>query len=305
MKTLDEAFKAWSKSGLSSIVTGCSWQVYLQKVVGLEDPGSPATLAGTAYHAALELHERARILNLRGSDVQVPDRPTLHGAAEQVVAAGQDAIPDELWRLHDTDYTAVAEGACTAIDHWWDTPYDDTGQSLRDRLMSFRPVLAEPYFRVGTELSTRPLHGYIDWAGYDHDTGEWVIVDHKSARTFGRWPRDGSGHEVEAAVYTAGSLEAAGIPVSGPVRMEWHVARTQAGSNSRFEGARLVTRRVDRFDRQLLADTVILADRTVDEGRFETNPGWALCSQKWCPFWRGCQVDGTLAPGADGLPQVR
>lgn len=296
MKTVEEAFTAWSKSGLDSLVNGCSWQVYLSKVVGLDDPGSPATLAGTAYHAALELHERARILNLRGADVQVPDQSTLMDVIYDVVEEGAPAIPDEQWHLHGSEPALVADKATVALNHWWHTPYDDDGESLRDRLMGMRPVLAEPYFRVDAGSSPRPLHGYIDWVGYNHDDGVWVIVDHKSAGSYGRWPRDGAGHEVEAATYTVGALRAAGIPVSGPVRMEWHVTRTAEGQNSRFEGARLVTRTVDRYDEMLLGDTVQIADRIVDEGRFETNTSWNLCSQKWCPFWRGCQVTGELSP---------
>lgn len=296
MKTIEEAYPAWSKSGLSSIVDGCSWQSFLSKVLGLADPGTPATLAGTAYHAALELHERARILNLRGADVQLPDLGELQEVAGRVVEEGAGEIPDEQWHLHGSEPALVADSAMVALNHWWHTPYDGDGESLRDRLMGMRPVLAEPYFRTPTDWSARPLHGYIDWAGYDHATGEWVIVDHKSARSYGRWPRDGAGHEVEAAAYTVGALRAAGIPVSGPVRMEWHVTRTSEGQNARFEGARLVTRKVDQYDEMLLSDHVKIADRTVDEGLFQTNPGWNLCSQRWCPFWRGCQVTGELSP---------
>ena len=299
MRPVEEAFTAWSKSGLSSLVEGCSWQVYLSKVMGLADPGTPATLAGTAYHAALELHERARIIQARGGDVELPSLATLEAVAEHTVHEGADAIPGEVWHEHGTDVEHTAVKAAVAVNHWWATPYDGGDLSLRDRLLDYRPILAEPYFRVQTEWSDRPIHGYIDWVGYDPETGQWVVVDHKSANTFGRWPRDGAGHEVEAAVYVTGAMKAAGIPVaemSTNVRMEWHVARSQPGSNSRFEGARLVTRTVDRYDIQLLQDHITIADRTVDEGGFRTNTAWNLCSKKWCPFWRGCQVTGELSP---------
>lgn len=300
MRTVEEAFTAWSKSGLATIVDGCSWQSYLSKVMQLPDPGSPATLAGTAYHAAIEHHERARIVQSRGADIELPTLGHLAQVAVRAISAGADDIPDEQWHLHGSDPDEVINRVEIALNHWWHTDAGDKEQpgSLRDIRLSYRPILTEQYFRIDTDWSARPLHGYIDAVCWDPDEEEWVVIDDKSASNFGRWPHGGDGHEVEAAVYTLGALKAAGIPVTDDtrVRMEWHVARTAEGQNSRFEGARLIRRTVDRFDLQLLEDHIRIADRTVDEGLFATNPGWNLCSQKWCAFWRPCQVTGELSP---------
>lgn len=299
MRTVEDAYTAWSKSGLATIVAGCSWQSYLSKVMQEPDPGSPATLAGTAYHAAIEQHERARIVQARGGDMEVPTLGHLAQTTVRVISDGADAIADEQWHLHGSDVDEVANRVGAALNHWWHTPAaKDPGDSLRDIRLGYRPILSEQYFRVDTDWSARPLHGYIDAVCWDPEEEQWVVIDDKSASNFGRWPHGGDGHEVEAAVYALGALKAAGIPVSdaGQVRMEWHVARTAEGQNSRFEGARLIRRTVDRFDLALLEDHVKIADRTVDEGLFQTNPGWNLCSKKWCAFWEKCQVTGELSP---------
>jgi hypothetical protein len=48
-------------------------------------------------------------------------------------------------------------------------------------------------------------------------------------------------------------------------------------------------------------DALVRADRIVETGAFRKNPGWNLCSAKWCPFYEGCEVTGELAPGGAGL----
>lgn len=284
-----DTFTAWSKSGLSSLVDGCSWRVYLGKVEGWPDPGSPATILGTAYHAALEMHERERILYIRdGIDLQSPSPGRLFDAVRPTLAEQAEALPAHLWEMHEVTADDLHQRLATAIEHWWSAPIPDgqpgAGGSLRDRLLQWRPVAVEPYFRVQVDDLPRPLHGYIDWFGWDPDEGMWVVVDQKSASSLRSWPHGGGGHEVEAAAYTVGSVIAANLPAAGRVRQEWHVARTDAGQTARHQPVRCIVAEPGDAERWLLQDTMALADQIVDDGLFEKNPTWFLCSPKYCPM---------------------
>ena len=289
MTPVAEAFTAWSKSGLGDLTDGCAHRVYLKKVVGLPDPGSPATVLGTAYHAALEYHERVRILNVRdgaGLDLPTPDGLYQHVERDLTFAALE--LPDEMWGRHETSIPELHESLLAALANWWSAPIPDgqrhAGMSLRDHLMTMRPVAVEPYFRVPYGPSPRPLHGYIDWLGWDSDQEQWVVVDHKSANSFRRWPHGGEGHELEGATYTVGATIAANLPVKGDVIQEWHIARTREGKNARFEPVRLVSSRPGAGEASFLRDTMLVADRMVERGEWPKSPTWNLCSPKWCPF---------------------
>ena len=167
---------------------------------------------------------------------------------------------------------------------------------MRDRLLRWRPVAVEPY------ANADGLHGYIDWLGYDHDAGRWVVVDYKTAASWGRWPLDGAGHEIEAAVYNLLAELGRALPSDRDAVMEWHVAKTSRGKTARFEPARVVRFEVDEAHRRWLSFERDRADTVVGTGAFEQNPAWNLCSAKWCAFWEGCQVTGELAPGGAALP---
>lgn len=301
MKTVEAAYTAWSKSGIGALTTGCSWQSYLTKVVGLPDPGNPATIAGTAYHAALEHHERTRLLNVRDrAGLTMPDRGALSTVAEAALQVEAAKVPSAVWELHDTDYDATLGKVEVALSHWWEAPILDgqpgAGGSLRDRLLTMRPVAVEPYFRTRLDVSPRPLHGFVDWLGYDHDEQQWCVVDHKSSGGFGRWPHNGGGHELEASAYAVGAVVASNLPASGQVRMEWHIARTQAGKNARFEPVRVVAAEPARVEREWLEGHMLAADNIVNDRAFEKNEAWTLCAPKWCSHWVGCQVTGELSP---------
>ena len=301
MKTIEEAFPAWSKSGLDALTSGCSYRVYLQKVEGWPDPGSPAAVLGTAYHYALESHERDRILQVRdGVNVQETSPGLLYDRARVVLDTQARALPERLWAVHDTSLDELQEKLATAIEHWWSAPIPGgqpgAGMSLRDRLLQWRPVAVEPYFNVSFGDSDRPLHGFIDWLGWDEDAAQWVVVDQKSASSFRSWPHGGGGHELEAAAYTFGSIIGSNLPVFGSVRQEWHVARTDAGSNSRHQPVRVIQTEPGDAEWYWLQDTMNLADQIVDEGLWEKNPDWFLCSETWCPMHVG--AGGPCDPAA-------
>lgn len=290
----------WSKSGLGSILDGCSWAWYLEKVVKLATYGSPATLAGTGYHAALEHHERTRILHLR--DHVGPPTPTfdeLVAIASTTIREGAPALPGEQWDKHETNVEDTIHGVEVALDHWWSAAIPagqlGAGGSMRGRLLSMRPVAVEPYFRVAMAATRYGMHGFIDWLGYDHEGGSWVVVDHKTAGSFRRWPLGGGGHEVEAGAYLVGAEVSHGLPVAGPARMEWHVTRKETGG-PRFQPVRVVHSDNLPMLREVLDIQLAAADGRVDRREFVTNTAWNLCSPKWCPHYEGCQVTGELHP---------
>lgn len=300
--------KAWSKSSLSTLLEGCSWSWALEKLYGLESSGSPATAMGTAYHYALEQHERRRILHVRDGvgpggmsldEMAALAHPILHKEAAE--------LPAEQWAVHDTSPHQLAAQLEDALANWWSAQLPEgqlgAGGSLRDRLLSMRPVAVEPYFNVPA-FSSR-MHGFIDWLGYDHETKTWVVADHKTANGLSRWPVGGAGHEIEASVYVVGSQLAKHLPTSGAVRMEWHIARKEIGTTARFQPVRNVSMRVEPIHEDHLGRQLAIADEIVSEEAFTPNPAWNLCSAKWCAFYEGCQVTGELAPGGKSLPLIR
>lgn len=295
---------AWSKSQLATLLDGCAWQWVLSKVAGLEDPGSPATARGTAYHAGVELHERSRLLRLRdghGPDIGL-DRMQTHARA--VLGAEVAGLPDGALDLHGTSTVRLERELEQALTNWWSAPADLidgdgghawTDRSLRDRLLDMRPVAIEPYVRVdvGTQ---RPAHGYIDGLYWSPRFEGYVVVDHKTANGLRRW--DGPwGHEVEAAVYTAGAALARNLPPDSHVRMEWHVARSVANPRGQDPAARIVSVETGGWPpERVAADAIARAEQKVTDGDLPTNPDWNLCSAKWCAFFEGCQVTGDLSP---------
>lgn len=289
----------WSKSALDSLLTGCSLQWALKKVAGWPDPGSPATLSGTGYHAALEAHERQRILAYRtegaAGNYDGVGQAGLEAEATRAVREGWDepGMP-EACAKHGVDHVdGVIAMACSSLTNWrsWE---DKTGRTGRGYLMALRPVSVEPYVNVTPPGFTVPLHGYLDWVGYDHAAGEWVIIDHKTANGFGRWGHDAHGHLIEEATYTLAARHARNLPVPTVARMEWHIARRDDHRHKRsnFEAFRIVRTRTDEVAHRSLAGMAQAASNQVLAGEFHPNPSWNLCSEKWCPFFGPCQIDG-------------
>ena len=293
---------AWSKSSLGTLVDGCSWQYALEKVYGIPSHGSPQTAMGTAYHAAIEWYLRRLLLQQRdGIEDYFPFEDALAEGMRVLFEEVED-LPEEQWALHDLDLPALSGQLEAALTNWWETPIPEgqpgEGESLRERFERWRIVAIEPYFRTNVADGVTSTHGYIDVLAWDPDCGVWVVVDHKTASSYGRWPHDGGGHELEGSVYVVGAELADALPVFGPVRMEWHVVRKKLSQHARFEGVRCVEMYVTDIHRLWMEDTLKIADRIVTNDAFETNPGWNLCSPKWCPYFRGCQVDGDLHPSA-------
>jgi hypothetical protein len=296
----DNMIDAWSKSSLQSLLEGCPWQWYLTKIAGLRDNGSPATVRGTAFHAAVEHHERRRLLLVRDGQGSVPSRDECMSVASMALDAELNLLPDGMLELHEQTSESVHRSLENLIDNWWSAPLDSEQdaycRSLRERLVDMRPVAVEYYFNAPLK-GHRPVHGVIDMVLWDEEARQWVVVDHKTASSFGRWDLSGAGHETEAAVYGYGAMRSAGLPVSGEsVRMEWHVVRpvsARKGSTpSRLVRVNVTEGRAEGW----VESRVSAAEQALEENNFPTRPDWNLCSVKWCAFYEGCQGTGELSP---------
>lgn len=270
----------WSKSSLKSLLEGCAWQWALQKVGGLESPPSPQSAAGTGAHAALEAHEVARL----GGD-EPPGLPEMLGMAERHALADAGSISPEAWG--DFVPSDIGDMARRAVAAWWEADACG-GRTLREVALARTPVAVEPYFR--TAVDGGEVHGYMDWLGLDEE-GRWVVVDYKTASSMRRWPRTMPGPSIEAAVYLVGAARSDILPADESIRMEWHVMSTK-GHEARLVTGPTLTPDLVAF----LRERVETAEMMVANRAFPTKPTWNLCSEKWCDFYHGCQVSGTLSP---------
>jgi len=274
---------AWHQSTLETLLDGCSWQYFLSYVLNVEGRVKPASVSGIAYHAAIEAHERAR---LAGDDLALPEMLTI---AEQAVRATFD------------DDKAVDE-ARQAVRHWHSTPLKDGGLSHREWLTQYDPVAIEPYFRLPLVEGARPVAGWIDGVYRHKETGEYILVDHKTANTLSRWGRDGDEHRSQATMYATALVMSPEYPVEHLVPMVYLVSRKTKGRGHSFEGARRVTVQPILEDVRRLGDRIRTAEKLLAEEGYVRRPEWVLCSQEWCPHYEGCMVTGDLA----GTPtQVR
>lgn len=270
-------FDGWSKSSLKQLLEGCSWQWALQKLGGLEGPPTPHSAAGTGMHAGIEEHEQCRIL---GADPV--DLVTLLPVVAEAAAEDGAKIPPDWQRIHGDEQQAV-EWAVDLFSTWYDSP-------IRQQLLTYTPLAVEPHIEIPSPVGPHNLRGYLDWVGRDSD-GVLTVVDYKSASDLRRW-KNAEGHILEAAVYLY--LVASTDWWSGeePIRMEWHVV-SRKGDSTILEGP--------TFDSELAAFLIGqlgAAQSIMDETAWKTNPSWGLCSDRWCPFYHGCQVTGALSPDA-------
>lgn len=201
-----------------------------------------------------------------------------------IAAANTDAesINEADWSRYGVSVDEMHGMVKTAMNGWF--------KDIAPVIDTYTPVAVEPYFRSDL-LGVADIHGYIDWLGRDAD-GQWAIIDFKTASSFSRWPATMTGLNIEAAVYLAGAVYSNVLPPDETVRMEWHVMKTKGDPSGRVVVG-------PTFDAELLhflAEKVAYAEQIVQEKSFQKNTGWNLCSQKWCPYYHGCEVSGVLAP---------
>lgn len=273
-------FDGWSKSSLKSLLEGCSWQWALQRMGGLDGGSTPHSAAGTGMHAAIEYHEQQRI------DGEPFDEATMWEVAAREAWKDGKNIPSDWHGIHGDERNAV-DWAMGLTETWY-------GSEVRRTLLTYTPIAVEPHIEVPVHEEWPNLRGYLDWIGRDAN-GVATVIDYKSASNLKRWG-DWKNHLIEASTYLYLADASGMLDEDEPVRIEWHVV-TRGGESDILIGP------VFNADlRYFVLQRMSEAQKRFDTNNFPTNPSWGLCSQRWCAFYHGCQVSGTLSPDNIRLP---
>lgn len=263
---------AWHQSGLDLLVHGCAWKWHLTYNEGLESGTSVDMEAGTAAHAAVEAHEKTRWLwfYTKGRMGNPAGIDTVAMRAEATMYLDSQYSDD------DEQLAEARDKAWAAIDHWV--------EHVKPRVMEWRVVAVEPYFRVWRpDLAGRPLAGWID-AVYLKPDGQFVLVDLKTAGSLGYWKHDAEGKRLQATMYSLAAMQALNLPIRDLPRFEYHVVRTRRGQTARFQPSRIIEVELDRLDVAALEQTIEQAEGIVASGDYAPNPDWHLCSPRFCVF---------------------
>ena len=234
--TQDEAVisrsKRWHQSTLSNLLDGCSWQYFLTYILELPQGTKPYAVVGTAFHTAVELHERNRM----------EDKET---SLDEMKKTAIDYIHIQ---VSDTELYPELEGNClNALENWYNRGH-------RDWVLNYKPVAIEPEFTLPLVDGARPIGGYIDAVYLDELTGVYFVVDHKTAKNFDRW-RDAEGHRYQAAMYSAALVLSDDFPmITEMPEMVYMVTRTGTSKRKDFEHLRIVRVQPTLDDIKLLGE---------------------------------------------------
>jgi hypothetical protein len=267
---------AWHQSKVGTILDTCARQYALQYVAQIQTPEPMWAMAGTAYHAAIEAHELARMSGMVWSQAD-----TEAAALSALSAAGAPAdLGDEV---------------LAAVYHFFNSPDKELGVTVRDYLCGMTPLKLETYFRTELIDGCLPLAGTFDGLYLDAD-GNPRLIDHKTAGNFNNWGRNGETHRTQASFYSACLVAAPEFPeVTALPQVDYLVVRKQRGKSKSFDGARIVSVQPDLHDVAVLGRRVREAQHLADEGEFLPNPASMFCSVQWCQFYDRCQGTGELA----------
>jgi len=270
---------AWHQSTLSTLLDGCSWQYFLQYQLDIETPPKPASVVGVSFHSAVELHERARA----------------GGTPEGVTVKEMlDHVESEIRAVIDDD-DLVTQGRA-AVRNWYDARMKDGSVPHREWLMQYDPVSIEPYFNLPLVDGAKPIAGWIDGVYRHKETGEYILVDQKTARSLSRWGADGENHRTQAAMYAVALSLSPDFPeISNLIPMHYLVSRTTRGRGNGFEPARRVTVQPDLHDAFILGERIRKAEEMVASEQYVKKPEWGLCKAEWCPFYAQCMETGELS----------
>jgi hypothetical protein len=254
---------AWHQSTIE-LIGNCSWKYFLTYVIGLPDPSGSAAQTGTAVHAAVEAHERAR---MEGREMSMEDM-------QSMVVEGLD--PDQ------------STSAVSAVKNWYSSTLKNGGESHRDWVSRMTPISIEEYFNFPLVEGAMPIGGTIDAIYLDLDA-RYHVVDLKTAKDMSRWKESGEGKRLQATMYS----------VSAQLRFHLdylpQVTYTVARSNRTGETARRITIQPDLEDVRVLGQKIREAQQVVNTEDYVKNPGWNLCRAQWCSHYQGCMVTGELS----------
>ena len=275
-------FDGWSKSTLKSLLDGCSWQWALQRLGGLHGGSTPHSAAGTGMHAAIELHEKHRIMNW-----DMPALDTLLEVAAREGWADGKNIPEAWHGVHGGPGRA-ADWAVDLTEKWYSS-------GVRSTLLGYKPLEVEPHLVSHDVPGPHYLRGYLDWFGWDPATQQYVVADYKSAGDTRKWG-DPRLHAIESAVYLYLAVASNFVPEGSNIRMEWHVVPRKG------EPTILVGPTFDWDIVSFVHARVSEAQAIMDAAAYKPNPSWGLCNDRWCAFYYGCQVTGQLGPDSIDFP---
>lgn len=284
---------AHHQSSIETLLDGCSWQYYLANIRNIEINPKPHALVGTSFHDAVEMHEVAR---LDGNTP--PSLDELLNHVDGLIRETADDVPAEMMIGREGEvWTAdtLVEMCQHAVRNWYEAPLKDGGPSNREWLLDLKPLAIEPYFKLDLVQDADPIGGWIDGVYQDQD-GKIILVDEKTAGDFSRWPLNGDGHRFQATMYAVALVLSEDFPQItslDDVQMHYLINRTRGGT-ARLERARRVVVQPMLDDVSLLGDRIRSAEAIVKNNLYAPNPTWTLCSQKFCPFYQGCQVTGEL-----------
>jgi hypothetical protein len=269
---------AWSKSSIKSLLENCSWQWALRKVYGIEDHGSPATAMGTGFHKSVEEWEKS------GRRMSLEEMQAV--AAESAFDECKK-LPMSQWFEHATDPEQVIELAKESVLVWSDTPINK-GFTIKEMVSEWDCLGSETYWNNSWGNFT--LHGYVDTV-YENDE-RVIIVDNKTASSMRRWKYD-QDMNLEASVYLALAEKAQneGLLPDKPVIFQYHVVSAKEGKARVIDMGGLTQQSFD-----ILQASLTEAEAIRKHEAFRPKPNWNLCSAKYCAYFQGCRVDGTLTP---------
>lgn len=253
---------AWHQSTLE-LIDNCSWRYFLTYVLGLPDPSGPAALIGTAAHAAVEAHEKAR---MEGRALSLPD----------MIEIVNGELP-----------TDDVETGVLAVTNWYNSPLKDGGPSHREWVAQMTPVAIEGYFNLPLVDNAMPIGGTMDAVYLDGD--RYRVVDLKTTKDMSRWKTDGEGKRLQATMYS--------VAVQLTYNLDYlpDVTYTVVRTGNKGETARRVHVQPDYEDVRVLGERIRLAQQIVDTEDYTRNPSWNLCRPQWCPHYQGCIVTGELS----------
>lgn len=268
----------WSKSSLKSLLDGCSWQWALRKIYEIEDHGSPATALGTGVHKAIEEWERSgRNLSLK----------ELQSVAAEESFAECKKLPVEMWFEHGTDPEQTIDFAKESVRIWWDTPVNK-GSTIREMVSEWKWLGSEVYWQ--NAFAEFNIHGFID-SVYE-DERHVIVVDNKTAGSMRRWKYD-QDMNIETAMYLALAHKAQndGLLPDKQIMFQYHIVSAKENKSRIIDMGYL-----DGNAWKLLFDALTEASAIKKHDAYRPRPDWNLCSRKWCTYFDGCRVNGTLTP---------
>ena len=272
--------ETWRKSSLKAMLEGCSWQWMLEQVSG-ERKTSPHAAIGTGFHAALEEWETSK------REMSLPE---LKESAAQHAFEESRLVAMDKWFEHEMDPDYVMNMAAESARIWWEEPArskDGEIGTLRELLLSREHLASERFIKTDYAGSPLPMSGTIDWVGRKDKTT--YIVDFKTASSFRKWTYDQQPGIEEAAYRYLAFADPELAP--SKVEFEWHVVSAREGK------ARLITGSNNGKELLKVLDQAILdANILYKYQAFRPKPDWNLCQRKWCEFYEGCQIDGSLSP---------